>query len=170
MDQVVLVNEYDDEIGTMEKMEVHRKGLLHRAFSVLIFNKKGELLLQKRASEKYHSGGLWTNTCCSHPLPKENPIDAAQRKLLQEMGFTTPLTFSHKFIYEAELDNGLIEREYDYVFFGQFDNAPDINPNEVAEWKYISLDDIRQDIISNPNNYTEWFKIIMGQPQIEFAQ
>ena len=169
MDEVVLVDENDVEFGTMEKMEAHRKGALHRAFSIFIFNSKGELLLQKRASSKYHSGGLWTNTCCSHPLPNEDPIAAANRKLKQEMGFTADLTFSHKFIYEAALDNNLIEHELDYVFTGNSDLSPIMNPEEVEAWKYMRVEDIRNDLKENPDYYTAWFKIIMDQPELEFV-
>ena len=169
MDRVVLVDEKDVEMGTMEKLEAHKKGMLHRAFSILIFNSKGELLLQKRASEKYHSGGLWTNTCCSHPFQNEKPIDAANRKLEQEMGLRADLHFSHKFIYKAELDNHLIEHEMDYVFIGNSDATPMINPEEVEEWKYMPVEEIKSDLKKNPHRYTTWFKIIMDQPELEFA-
>lgn len=161
--QVILVNEYDQEIGQMEKMEAHEKGLLHRAFSVFIFNSEGEMLLQKRALHKYHSPGLWTNSCCSHPYPNENVYDAANRRLNEEMGMSTDLNFAFSFQYKAEFDNGLIEHEYDHVFIGRTDQAPKLNPEEVAEFKYISIDELIQDIEINPDNYTPWFKICLNE-------
>lgn len=161
--QVILVNEYDQEIGQMEKMEAHEKGLLHRAFSVFIFNSEGEMLLQKRALHKYHSPGLWTNSCCSHPYPNENVYDAANRRLNEEMGMSTDLNFAFSFQYKAEFDNGLIEHEYDHVFIGRTDQAPKLNPEEVAEFKYISIDELIQDIEINPDDYTPWFKICLNE-------
>src|SRR6185436_4500009 len=126
-EDIILVDEQDQEIGTMEKMEAHRKGVLHRAFSILIFNSKGEMLLQKRAKSKYHSGGLWTNACCSHPLPGESMKDATNRKLLQEMGIAVPTEFAYSFQYRAELDNDLVENELDHVFVGLYDKSPKVN-------------------------------------------
>lgn len=167
MEDVILVNEKDEAIGTMEKMEAHRKGALHRAFSIVLFNDNGELLLQKRAVEKYHSGGLWTNTCCSHPLPGEEMNEAAARKLMQEMGIRTPLTFSHKFIYSASLDNGLSEHEYDHVFTGHYNNAPSLNSSEAEDWKFASLETIQQDVRLNPEAYTYWFRLMLTHPQLE---
>jgi len=167
MEHVILVDEQDREIGTMEKMEAHQKGLLHRAFSLLIFNSKGEMLLQQRATSKYHSGGLWTNTCCSHPLPGESIEQAGKRKLQQEMGFTCELTYSHKFIYKVQLDNDLIEHEWDYVLIGYFDGLPSINEQEARDWKFQSVDEIKEDVKSNPDNYTCWFKIIIDQPALK---
>jgi len=166
MEQVILVDEHDNEIGTMEKMEAHQKGLLHRAFSVLIFNSKGELLLQKRADSKYHSGGLWTNTCCSHPQPGETMEQAGKRKLMQEMGLTCELSFSHKFIYKVQLDNNLIEHEWDYILIGYFDGSPAINMSEAQAWKYQSLKAIQNDAFQNPDQYTCWFKLILNHPEI----
>lgn len=166
MEHVILVDTHDNPIGTMEKLEAHQKALLHRAFSILIFNEKGELLLQKRAQGKYHSGGLWTNTCCSHPLPGEMMEDATKRKLLQEMGIETDLEFVYKFIYKADLEKNLTEHEYDYVFIGQFDGTPIINPEEVEDWKYISLSKLRDNIRENPDQYTAWFKLIMQHPEM----
>jgi isopentenyl-diphosphate Delta-isomerase len=163
MDQVILVDEHDNELGTIEKMEAHRNGTLHRAFSVLIFNSKGDLLIQQRAKTKYHSGGLWTNTCCSHPRPGELIVDAAHRRLKEEMGIEVVLNFSHKFIYKIELENGLTEYELDYVFTGIFDGKPNTNPSEVADWKYISKEYIQKEIASYPNNFTHWFKIILKE-------
>ena len=166
MEQVVLVDEHDNEIGTMEKMEAHQKGVLHRAFSILLFNSKGELLLQKRAKSKYHSAGLWTNTCCSHPLPGESMETATQRKLEQEMGIVLQPEFAYKFIYKATLDRNLIEHEYDHVFIGTFDGSPTINREEVEDWKFSDLSSIRTDINKNPQDYTTWFKLIVNHPQI----
>lgn len=166
MDHVILVNADDEEIGTMEKMEAHRKGLLHRAFSIIIFNSKGEMLLQQRAGGKYHSGGLWTNACCSHPQPGEAIEVAGKRKLLQEMGFECELNYSHKFIYKAELNNELTEHEWDYVLIGYYDGEPKINLNEAQAWKFESLTSIRNDARQHPEAYTCWFKLILQQPQL----
>jgi isopentenyl-diphosphate Delta-isomerase len=166
MEQVILVDEHDHEIGTMEKMEAHQKGLLHRAFSLLIFNTKGEMLLQQRAISKYHSGGLWTNTCCSHPLPGETIEQAGKRKLKQEMGFSCDLSYSHKFIYKVQLDNDLIEHEWDYVLIGYYDGIPAINENEAQAWKFESIDSIQKDAKQNPDQYTCWFKLILNHPEL----
>jgi isopentenyl-diphosphate Delta-isomerase len=165
MEKIVLVDEFDNEIGTMEKMEAHRKGVLHRAFSVLLFNSHGELLLQKRAKNKYHSGGLWTNTCCSHPLPHESIEDAASRRLKQEMGIDFQPTFAFKFIYKTHLDQSLIEHEYDHVYTGVFDGVPVINKDEVEEWKFMDVNSLRKDMKEFPEHYTTWFKIIMNHPE-----
>ncbi len=166
MEHVILVDEHDYEMGTMEKMEAHKKGLLHRAFSILIFNSKGEMLLQQRATGKYHSGGLWTNACCSHPRPGEAIEDAGKRKLIQEMGFECDLNYSHKFLYKVELDNQLTEYEWDYVLVGYYDGIPDINPNEAQAWRFESLEGIRNDATQNPDSYTCWFKLIINQPEL----
>jgi len=160
MEQVVLVNEHDEDIGYMEKMEAHEKGLLHRAFSVFVFNSKQELLLQQRAIEKYHSGGLWTNTCCSHPRKEETVLAAAHRRLDEEMGLECALEQKFSFIYKAELDQGLTEHELDHVLVGVTDIEPIINPAEVHAWKYKSMQAIQQDMKEHPEAYTEWFKII----------
>lgn len=167
MEEVILVNEQDEAIGTMEKIEAHQKGVLHRAFSIVLFNSKGELLLQKRATGKYHSGGLWTNTCCSHPLPGEEMSEAAARKLMQEMGIRTPLTFSHKFLYQTSLDNGLTEHEYDHVFIGHYDNSPSLNAKEAEDWKFSSLKDIQLDIQLHPHSYTYWFRLMLSHPELK---
>ena len=156
---VVLVNENDNQIGIMEKMAAHIVPRLHRAFSIFIFNSKGELLLQQRAFSKYHSPGLWTNTCCSHPRDGESVDKAADRRLLEEMGLQCPMHEVFTFIYKAPVGLGLVEHEYDHVFFGQCDDAPVINTEEVASWKYMSLDDIAADMKAHPECYTEWFKI-----------
>ncbi len=166
MEHVVLVDAHDNAIGTMEKMEAHRKGILHRAFSILLFNSNGELLLQKRSSLKYHSGGLWTNTCCSHPLPDEPMEQATRRKLNQEMGINLQTEFAFKFTYKANLDKGLFEHECDYVFIGTFDGMPIINKEEVEEWKFCDIISLRADIQQNPHTYTSWFKLILEHPQL----
>jgi isopentenyl-diphosphate Delta-isomerase len=158
--KVILVDKYDRETGTMEKLEAHRKALLHRAISVFVCNTKGEWLLQRRALGKYHSGGLWTNTCCSHPYSGESGLEAAERRLMQEMGIDCPLDEIFSFIYKEALDNDLTEHELDHVFLGITDQKPEINSKEVMEWKYISFKDLVNDIRSNPNNYTAWFKKI----------
>lgn len=165
-DLVILVDGNDTEIGYLDKLEVHQKGLLHRAFSVLIFNSRGELMLQKRAANKYHSAGLWTNTCCSHPKPNELMVDAVKRRLKEEMGIECETNFAYKFQYQANLDNDLIEHELDYVFIGVCDDKPAINALEVAEWKFISLAEVKKDLIKNPEAYTFWFKAIINHPEL----
>lgn len=162
-EQVILVNEKDEQIGLMPKLEAHQKALLHRAFSVFIFNDASELMLQQRAMHKYHSPGLWTNTCCSHQRDGESSLEAGKRRLQEEMGFTTPLRETTSFIYKAPFDNGLTEHEYDHILVGEYNDAPIINKDEVAAWKWMSLEDIKEDIIQNPNRYTEWFKIIFDK-------
>ena len=159
MTEVILVNEKDEQVGTMEKMEAHVKGLLHRAFSIFIFNNKGEMLLQQRANGKYHNGGLWTNTCCSHPLPGESVSVAAKRRLQEEMGFTTSLSSAFTFVYKATFDNGLTEYEYDHVFTGVYDGAVQTNPVEVSDYCYKTIDDIEASLVTHPQKYTEWFKL-----------
>lgn len=159
-EKVILVNEKDEQIGTMEKIEAHEKALLHRAFSVFVFNDKKELMIQQRALSKYHSPGLWTNTCCSHQRVGESNIEAGKRRLQEEMGFTTDLKDTISFIYKAPFDNGLTEHEYDHILVGSFEGTPNLNPDEVAAWKWMSLEDIEKDMQENPGIYTEWFKII----------
>ena len=158
---VVLVDKNDDEIGVEEKIKAHKEGKLHRAFSIFIFNSKGELLLQQRAKEKYHSGGLWTNTVCSHPAPGEKLEEATKRRLNEEMGFTTETKEIFSFIYQSEYENGLTEHEFDHIFVGNYDNDPDINKEEAMDHKWISIDELNKDIKTNPDNYTTWFKIIL---------
>jgi isopentenyl-diphosphate delta-isomerase len=162
-EQVILVNEKDEPIGLMGKMEAHEKGLLHRAFSVFIFNSKQEVLLQQRAACKYHSPNLWTNTCCSHPRAGETNQQAGERRLQEEMGLQVPLQEVFSFIYKAPFDNGLTEHEYDHVLIGYSDAQPQINPEEVASWKWLSLEAIKEDILQAPERYTAWFKIIFEE-------
>ena len=159
-EQVILVDENDNKIGLMPKLEAHKKGVLHRAFSVFVFNDKNELMLQQRAYDKYHSPGLWTNTCCSHQRDGELTIEAATRRLQEEMGFTTPLTERISFIYKAPFENGLTEHELDHIITGYFNKNPNPNPKEVADWKWMKLSEIVEDIEANPQDYTVWFKII----------
>ncbi|MDN3666392.1 isopentenyl-diphosphate Delta-isomerase [Algibacter miyuki] len=159
-EKVVLVNEKDEQIGLMPKLEAHEKAVLHRAFSVFVFNDKNELMLQQRALDKYHSPGLWTNTCCSHQRDGESNLEAGKRRLQEEMGFVVPLKESISFIYKAPFDNGLTEHEYDHIMIGYSNEEPVINPEEVASWKWMSLDDIKVDMKQNPEEYTAWFKII----------
>ncbi|MFC5195346.1 MULTISPECIES: isopentenyl-diphosphate Delta-isomerase [Bizionia] len=159
-EQVILVNENDEQIGLMGKMEAHEKALLHRAFSVFVFNDKKELMIQQRAMHKYHSPGLWANTCCSHQRDGESNIDAGKRRLQEEMGFVTDLEESISFIYKAPFDNGLTEHEFDHIMIGYFNDAPEINPEEVAAWKWMALDSIKEDMKRQPDLYTAWFKII----------
>jgi isopentenyl-diphosphate Delta-isomerase len=160
---VILVDEQDQALGLMEKMEAHEKGVLHRAFSVFVFNDKGELMLQQRALEKYHSGGLWTNTCCSHPRDGESAEEAAHRRLQEEMGFDCALEKKFHFIYKRELDKGLTEHELDHVFFGTYNDAPNINPEEVASYKWVNMTALKTDLQVNPHLYTEWFKICFDE-------
>jgi len=164
MEHVILVDTKDNEIGTMEKMEAHRKGILHRAFSILLFDQSGKALLQKRSQNKYHSSGLWTNTCCSHPLPGESLAKATRRRLKEEMGIDLEPVFSHTFIYKARLDNDLTEHELDHVFVGTYTGTPRINEKEVEDWKYVDLNSLKEDLILHPEAYTVWFKLIVNHP------
>ncbi len=157
---VILVNRADEPLGTMPKMEAHEKAVLHRAFSVFIMNKKGEIMLQQRAAHKYHSPLLWTNTCCSHQRVGESNVEAGKRRLREEMGFETDLKELFSFIYKAQFGNGLTEHELDHVMLGRYEHEPGINPEEVASWKWMYPEDIRRDISKNPGEYTAWFKII----------
>lgn len=159
-EQVILVDENDNQIGLMPKLEAHEKAVLHRAFSVFIFNDNNELMLQQRALHKYHSPGLWTNTCCSHQRNGETNLEAGKRRLKEEMGFVTDLKETTSFIYKAPFDNGLTEHELDHIMIGDFNDKPNINPDEVADWKWMSLEAVKADIQLKPNDYTAWFKII----------
>lgn len=160
---VILVDENDNPIGTMPKMEAHEKAMLHRAFSVFILNANDEVLLQQRANDKYHSAGLWTNTCCSHPHPGEDTLGAARRRLKEEMGMEADLQFVFKFMYKAPFDNLLTEHEIDHVFIGKTDQLPVINPEEVASYKYMKPEEIKLDMEQNPQSYTVWFRIIFNE-------
>lgn len=164
MEKVILVDENDNAIGSMDKMEAHRKGVLHRAFSILIFNSKGELLLQKRSKKKYHSGGLWTNACCSHPSPDEPMIDATRKRLKHEMGIDLQPEFAYKFLYESKLDKGLIEHELDHVFTGKYNGQPEINSEEVEDWKFVNIESLRSEVRQHPDAFTVWFKLILDHP------
>lgn len=158
-ENVVLVDRNNKPVGLMEKMEAHKKGLLHRAFSIFVFNSKGELLIQQRAISKYHSQGLWSNTCCSHPRENENVEAGAHRRLKEEMGFDCELKEVFSFVYKAKVDNGLIEHEFDHVFIGKYDGIPKANPVEVAKWKFVKVIELTKDIEDNAGIYTVWFKI-----------
>lgn len=158
-EQLILVNDQDQEVGKLDKWNVHVQGLLHRAFSIFVFNSKGELLLQQRAEDKYHSGGLWTNTCCSHPNFGETTEGAAVRRLEEEMGLQCAVDFKFKFKYRAAFENGLIEHELDYVFFGFSDKPPVPNVEEVKTWKYVSLEELHIEMEREPEQFTEWLKI-----------
>ena len=162
-EQVILVNQRDEQIGTMPKLEAHVKGVLHRAFSVFVLNDKGELLLQQRAATKYHSPLLWTNTCCSHQRVGESNINAGKRRLFEEMGFVTELKDVISFIYKAPFSNGLTEHEFDHVLVGSYNNNPDFNKDEVQSFKWMTLEEVKKDMDIQPQIYTEWFKIIFDK-------
>jgi isopentenyl-diphosphate delta-isomerase len=162
-EEVILVDTNDVPLGTMPKMEAHEKAILHRAFSVFILNKEGQLMLQQRALSKYHSPGLWTNTCCSHQRLGETNIEAGNRRLQEEMGFKTPLKELFSFVYKATFDNGLTEHEFDHVILGYYDSEPIINHEEVTNWKWMNLEEIIKEIKTTPDNYTAWFKIIFDR-------
>lgn len=162
-EKVILVNEKDEPIGTMPKMEAHEKAVLHRAFSVFVLNDKKEIMLQQRAHHKYHSPLLWTNTCCSHQRVGETNIQAGNRRLKEEMGFDTELKELFHFIYKAPFENGLTEHELDHVLIGYYKDKPAINLEEVESWKWMKIEDIKVDMIENPNQYTVWFKIIFDE-------
>ncbi len=162
---LILVDEKDEPRGTMEKMEVHQKALLHRAFSIFIFNGKGDMLLQQRAINKYHSAGLWTNACCSHPVNGQQTMEAAEKRLQEEMGFTVPLKKAFDFTYRAVLDNGLTEHEYDHVFIGNYDGKISPDKDEVKDFCFVSMAELKNSIQSHPQKYTEWFKIAF--PKVE---
>ena len=161
MIEVQLVDDQDNPIGVMEKILAHQKGELHRALSVLILNSNNELLLQRRALGKYHSPGLWTNTCCSHPYPGEDSFEAAKRRLQEEMGMSADLNFVFKFQYKCDFDNGLIEHELDHVFIGVTDDTPHINTDEAMAFSWVSIEDLEESMKKTPNDYTFWFKLII---------
>lgn len=162
---MILVNEHDDMVGVIDKLEAHRQGLLHRAFSVFIFNSKGEMLLQQRALTKYHSAGLWTNACCSHPAPGERTLDAAQRRLTEELGFETPIEKIFDFTYKAEFENGLTEHEFDHVFAGEYEGKLNVDPAEVKDFCYKTISEIKNMLETHPQKMTAWFHIAF--PRIE---
>ena len=166
-ENVILVDELDNQLGLMPKMHAHEKAVLHRAFSVFIFNDKGELMLQQRAAHKYHSPLLWTNTCCSHQRDGESNIEAGKRRLIEEMGFKTNLKEIFSFVYKAPFDNGLTEHELDHVMIGNFNGVPKINPDEVASYKWMTLEAVKKDIELQPNIYTAWFKIIFKESYLK---
>ena len=163
IEYVLLVDENDTNTGVMEKMQAHKEGLLHRAISIFIFNDKNQLLLQQRAAKKYHSPLLWTNTCCSHPRPGEILIDAAHRRLMEEMNMACELLPKFSFTYKAVLDGGMIEHEFDHVFFGESNALPEPDADEVFDWKYMGLDEIEKEISVYPESYTSWFKLIVAK-------
>ncbi|OIO44493.1 MAG: isopentenyl-diphosphate delta-isomerase [Candidatus Nealsonbacteria bacterium CG_4_10_14_0_8_um_filter_35_10] len=160
MEEVILVNKKDEQIGTGEKLKVHREGKLHRCFSILIFNSEGELLIQQRAKSKYHSPGLWSNTCCSHPRPGEDLKTATKRRLKEEMGIKCDLKEIFSFIYRAK-SGKWIEHEFDHVFVGKFDSNPKLNKKEVQDFKWINLQELKKDLKEHPRKYTFWFKRIL---------
>lgn len=160
-DQIILVDASDKQVGVAGKLEAHQKGQLHRAFSVFVFNPAGQLLLQRRALSKYHSGGLWTNTCCSHPRAGELTHDAAVRRLKEEMGFTCPLREVFSFTYSTNFSDGLIENEFDHVFVGEWEGKPSPDPEEVEEWKWIEPDVLKKDAEEHPEKYSYWLKVAL---------
>ena len=162
-EKVILVNEFDEQIGLMPKLEAHEKAILHRAFSVFVLNNKNEVMLQQRAHQKYHSPLLWTNTCCSHQREGESNLAAGNRRLFEEMGFKTDLKELFHFIYKAPFDNGLTEHELDHVMIGYFNDNPNINPEEVENWKWMKIEEVKLDIEKQPEIYTVWFKIIFEE-------
>lgn len=165
IEKVILVDEQDREIGEMEKMEAHQTSSLHRAFSIFVFSPNGQMLLHRRADGKYHSGGLWTNTCCGHPRPGEKIENAASRRLQEEMGFQTPLNFVYKFQYQATVTNELEENEIDSVFFGVYQGEISPDPTEVSAYKWVDMDSLAIEIENKPEKFTPWFKIAMKQLQ-----
>lgn len=162
-EEIILVDENDKEVGTGEKLKVHQEGKLHRCFSIFVFNSRGQMLLQKRAKSKYHSGGLWTNTCCSHPRKGESLEDAVQRRLKEEMGFNCGTKEIFTFIYKAALDHDIIEHEYDHVFIGKFDGDPVLNLEEAEDYAWVDLEALKKNMKKNPGDYTIWFKIAMNK-------
>ncbi|MFA5841434.1 MAG: isopentenyl-diphosphate Delta-isomerase [Candidatus Paceibacterota bacterium] len=164
-ERIVLVDKNDTQIGVMGKLETHEKGLLHRAFSIIVRNNDGEIMLQKRAVVKYHSGGLWTNTCCGHPRYGEDLEYAAHRRLREEMGFDCTLKEIFNFTYEANLDHGLREHEFLHVFLGEYNGVPILNPEEADGWKWITIDELKKDMDQNPDKYTYWFKVALKEAE-----
>ena len=165
-----MVDEHDNALGAMDKMEAHQKGLIHRAFSIFVFNSRGEMLLQQRALDKYHSAGLWSNSCCSHPFPGEEIKGAASRRLNEELGFGTSLEKIFDFIYRTSFENGLVENEFDHVFVGHYDGSIKINSDEVKDYAFKPMEQIRQELKNKSENYTEWFKISFPKIETWFKQ
>ena len=161
-EKVILVDENDLPIGEMDKLEAHQKNCLHRAFSIILWNDKNQMLIHQRAEGKYHSAGLWTNTCCSHPRPEELTLAAVHRRLHEEMGIATELKHAFYFVYQTDLENNLAEHELDHVFLGKFDGIPNVNPEEAQDFRWVSLEDVRSEIQTNPNQFTYWFNYILA--------
>jgi isopentenyl-diphosphate delta-isomerase len=172
MKELILVDKKDNPLGIQEKIKAHQLGQLHRAFSIFVFNSSGELMLQQRALKKYHCGGLWTNTCCGHPMPKEPIKKAAHRRLNEEMGFDCSLEKAFEFVYKIKFDNGLWENEYVHVFFGKFNNKPNMDPLEGMNWKWIKINQLKKDLVSSPSEFTYWLKKEVFHPKFSkfFAQ
>lgn len=168
-EQLILVDRHDRQIGTMEKLAAHEQGRLHRAFSLFVFNSQDELLLQRRAKQKYHSSGLWTNTCCSHPRPNEDTSEAVERRLLEEMGLRCEVSFAFSFLYKAQFENGLIEHELDHVYFGWSDETPVPCEKEVLSYRYASLEKVSEEIEIRPEQFTVWFKACFARVQQHFS-
>ena len=166
LEYIIAVDEFDKEIGSIEKMEAHNKGILHRAFSILVFNSNNQLLLQKRNKDKYHSPGLWTNTCCSHPRYGEELQDAIYRRLKEEMGFTCELKEVFSFVYKVEFEDNLFENEYDHVFIGRYDGKVVANKDEADDFKWVDISEVKADIVNNPELYTYWFKHLFNRIEI----
>ncbi|EKT55342.1 isopentenyl-diphosphate Delta-isomerase [Providencia burhodogranariea] len=162
-ENIILVDENDTEIGTMPKLLAHQLGKLHRAFSVFIFNNKGELLIQQRAAHKYHSAGQWANSCCSHPRPNETTLNAAKRRLIEELGFSTAISPAGHLIYHSDVSGGLIEHEYDHLFVGHYNQEVSPNPDEVAATRWVTISQLRNEIESTPEQFTPWLKMILEQ-------
>ncbi|HYC41303.1 MAG TPA: isopentenyl-diphosphate Delta-isomerase [Chitinophagaceae bacterium] len=156
---VILVDEEDRPVGVASKSEAHRDGLLHRAFSVFIFDREGKMLIHQRAADKYHSGGLWTNACCSHPRPGEETLDAARRRLVEELGISADLSFLFSFLYQSELGEGIWEHEFDHVFVGEYEGPLEVNAGEVSDHRYESMENVRQGIEETPEKYSTWFRL-----------
>lgn len=162
-EKVILVDENDLPIGEMDKLEAHQENRLHRAFSIILWNDQNEMLIHQRAEGKYHSAGLWTNTCCSHQRPNETTIDAAVRRLKEEMGIEAPLKQTFYFIYQVDLEGGLSEHELDHVLIGKFNGIPALNPDEAQAYRWVKMDELVQEINSDPSKFTFWFKHILTQ-------
>jgi isopentenyl-diphosphate delta-isomerase len=160
---IILVDENDNEVGVGQKLQIHREGRLHRAFSIFVFNSKGDLMLQQRGKTKYHSGGLWTNTCCGHPKPGETVEKAALRRLYEEMGIDCGVEEIFSFLYQVEFDNGLCEHEYDHVMIGTCDDDPHPDPEEAGDWKWVNVKRLKSDVQANPARYTYWFKVALDR-------